>query len=326
VNIIGSNAKTVLIQHQHRWANRLQTSLLILFLIGISSFSGSLLFGELGLWLAIGGAIFAVFLEPIAAWRLTLQLYRARPIYPDEAPNLWHAIRVLAERAELPSIPVLYYVPSSMINAFAIGNRNHAAIALTDGLLSQLSQRELVGVLGHEIAHIANGDLKVMGLADFVSRLTNLFSGAGQLMVLISLPVLFLEGYNIEFNLPALLILIFSPHLAILAQLGLSRVREYDADLKSATLTGDPMGLAYALARIEKVSGSWLKILLPGWGNPEPSWLRSHPPTEERVKRLQQYSNSYPNGPRLSLADLPANYVLQVLNHSPRWRIGGLWR
>lgn len=326
MNIIGSDVKTELIQHQHRWANRLQTSLLILFLIGISSFSGSLLFGEVGLWLAIGGAIVALFLEPIAAWRLTLQLYRARPIYPDEAPNLWHAIRLLAERAELPSTPVLYYVPSSMINAFAIGNRNHAAIALTDGLLRQLSQRELVGVLGHEIAHIANGDLKVMGLADFVSRLTNLFSGAGQLMVLISLPVLFLEGYNVEFNLPALLILIFSPHLAILAQLGLSRVREYDADLKSAILTGDPMGLAHALVRIEKVSGSWLKLLLPGWGNPQPSWLRSHPPTEERVKRLQQYANSYPNRQRLSLADLPANYVLQILNHSPRWRIGGLWR
>lgn len=326
MNTIGRRAKTESIQHQHRWANRLQTGLLIVFLIGISSLSGSLIFGEAGLWLAIGGAIFALFLEPIAAWRLTLQLYRARPIHPEQAPNLWHAMRVLAARAELPATPVLYYVPSSMINAFAIGNRDHAAIALTDGLLSQLSQRELVGVLGHEIAHIANGDLKVMGLADFVSRLTNLFSGAGQLMLLISLPLLILEGYNLDFNLPALLILIFSPHLAILAQLGLSRVREYDADLTSATLTGDPMGLAYALARIEKVSGSWLTILLPGWGNPEPSWLRSHPPTDERVRRLQQYVNSYPNRQRLMLADLTSGYVLQGLNQSPRWRIGGLWR
>jgi heat shock protein HtpX len=315
-----------LLKQQHIWVNRLQTSLLVLFLIGISSLTGSLLFGELGFWLACGSALFALLFEPMTAWRLTLKLYRARPIYPAEAPTLWRTIQVLADRAELPSTPVLYYVPSTVINAFAIGNRKHSAIALTDGLLSQLSQRELVGVLGHEIAHVANGDLKVMGLADYISRLTNLFSGAGQLMFLITLPVMFVEGYGIEFNPLALLILIFSPHLAILAQLGLSRVREYDADLKSALLTGDPMGLAYALARIERVSGSWLAILLPGWGNPEPSWLRSHPATEERIKRLEEYAQSYPYQQVLSEIELPPNYVFKVSRHAPRWRIGGLWR
>lgn len=314
------------IRHRHLWVNRLQTALLVLFLIGISGLSGGLLFGEMGLWLALGSAMFALLFEPIAAWRLTLQLYRARPLHPDQAPVLWDIVRVLAERAELPSTPVLYYVPSSVINAFAVGNRKHSAIALTDGLLGQLSQRELVGVLGHEIAHIAHGDLKVMGLADYVSRLTHLFSGAGQLLVVISLPVLFLEGYGIEFNLPALLILIFSPHLAILAQLGLSRVREYDADLKSALLTGDPMGLAYALARIEKAGASWWALVLPGWGNPEPSWLRSHPPTELRIKRLQQYADSNPYRQRLAVAEWAPNGFVRVVSRAPRWYIGGLWR
>jgi heat shock protein HtpX len=86
------------------------------------------------------------------------------------------------------------------------------------------------------------------------------------------------------------------------------------------------MGLAYALARIERVSGSWLAILLPGWGNPEPSWLRSHPATEERIKRLEQYAQSYPYQQVLSEIELPPNYVFKVSRHAPRWRIGGLWR
>ena len=315
-----------LIKHQHLWVNRLQTCLLVLFLMAVSSLTGSLLFGELGFWLACASALFALLFEPFTAWRLTLKLYRARLIDPFEAPTLWRATQILADRAELPSTPVLYYIPSAVINAFAIGNRKHSAIALTDGLLSQLNQRELIGVLGHEIAHISNGDLKVMGLADFISRLTHLFSGAGQLMFLVALPIMFVEGYGIQFNPLALIILIFSPHLAILAQLGLSRVREYDADLKSALLTGDPMGLASALARIERASGSWLAILLPGWGNPEPSWLRSHPSTEERIKRLKQYAESNPQPAVLSEIQWPSRYVLKASTHSPRWRIGGLWR
>jgi len=314
------------ITHQHHWSNRLQTLLLMVILFGISSLTGSLIFGELGFWLASAGTVFVLVFEPLATWRLTLQLYRARPIHPAEAPVLWQIVQRLALRAELPSIPALYYVPSSVINAFAVGNRKRSAIALTDGLLQQLNQRELIGVLGHEIAHIAHDDLKVMGLADFVSRLTNVFSGAGQLLLLVSLPLLFLEGYTVQVNPVALMLLIFSPHLAMLAQLGLSRVREYDADLKSAMLTGDPMGLAYALARIERVQRGWLSILLPGWGNPEPSWLRSHPSTDERIKRLKQYAADRPSEQWLPDSDLPLSYRANRYNRAPLWRIGGFWR
>lgn len=314
------------ITHQHHWANRLQTILLIVLLFGISGLTGSLLFGELGFWLAAASATFALLFEPVASWRLTLQLYGARPIYPAEAPVLWQIAQTLAARAELPSTPILYYVPSRVINAFAAGNRNHSAIALTDGLLSQLTQRELTGVLGHEIAHIAHGDLKVMGLADYISRLTNLFSGAGQLMIVLLLPLLFMEGYAVEISPLALILLIFSPHLAILVQLGLSRVREFDADLKSAVITNDPMGLASALAKIEHTQRSWLSILLPGWGNPEPSWLRSHPSTAERINRLTRYAEATHNQQWLEDDRLPLNYIARSYNRAPRWRIGGLWR
>ena len=127
--------------------------------------------------------------------------------------------------------------------------------------------RELTGVLGHEIAHIANEDLRVMGLADSISRLTHLLALLGQLAIVLSLPALLLGVA--EVNWPALLLLAVAPQLALLAQLGLSRVREFDADRLAAELTGDPHGLASALAKIERVSRSWRAWLLPGWGNPD---------------------------------------------------------
>lgn len=306
---------------RHRWLNRLQTALLVLTLLGIAAVAGSLLLGDGGLWLALAAAGFTLLLEPAAASGLTLRLYGARPLYPDEAPDLWAVLRELAARAGLPAVPVPHYVPSGVVNAFATGSKHHAAIALTDGLLRSLTPRELTGVLGHEIAHIANEDLRVMGLADSISRLTHLLALLGQLAIVLSLPALLLGVA--EVNWPALLLLAVAPQLALLAQLGLSRVREFDADRLAAELTGDPHGLASALAKIERVSRSWRAWLLPGWGNPEPSWLRTHPATAERIERL------------LELAPLPAmppfpsaRFVPEVTvsPRPPRWRTGGLWR
>ncbi len=306
-------------------ADRLQTLLLIALLLVISSSVGSLLLGEIGLWLALGGALFILLVEPIAAWRMTLRLYRAQPIHPAEAPQLWQIAQTLAARAGLANVPTLFYIPSSTLNAFAIGHDRHAAIALTDGLLSRLTLRELCGVLGHEIAHVAHGDLLVMGLADYISRLTNLFSAAGQIMLLFTLPILFIEGYDVRLNLFSIFLLLFSPQLAILAQLGLSRIREYDADQKSAMLTGDPMGLASALAKIERSSRSWLELLLPGWGNPQPSWLRSHPPTEKRIERLEEYAEALVHSLPASATDQPVNYITNAMLRTPRWRFVGFW-
>jgi heat shock protein HtpX len=123
-----------------------------------------------------------------------------------------------------------------------------------------------------------------MGLADSVSRLTSLLALMGQIAILLSLPALLVGAAEVYW--PGLLLLAASPQLALLAQLGLSRVREFDADRLAAELTGDPQGLR---PRWRKSSGSaapgaaWL---WPGWGNPEPSWLRTHPATQERISRL----------------------------------------
>ena len=304
---------------RHRWLNRLQTALLVLTLLGIAAVAGSLLLGDGGLWLALAAAGFTLLLEPAAASGLTLRLYGARPLYPDEAPDLWAVLRELAARAGLPAVPVPHYVPSGVVNAFATGSKHHAAIALTDGLLRSLTPRELTGVLGHEIAHIANEDLRVMGLADSISRLTHLLALLGQLAIVLSLPALLL-GVT-EVNWPALLLLAVAPQLALLAQLGLSRVREFDADRLAAELTGDPHGLASALAKIERVSRSWRAWLLPGWGNPEPSWLRTHPATAERIERLLELAPPPAMPPFPSARFVPE---VTVSPRPPRWRTGGL--
>ena len=301
---------------QHRWLNRLQTGLLILTLIGIAAAAGSLLFGESGLWLALFAVAGTLLLEPVAASALSLRLYRVRALHPQEAHEMWALLR------ELPATPVPHYVPSAVVNAFATGSKQEASIALTDGLLRRLSPRELAGVLAHEIAHIASEDLRVMGLADSVSRFTSLLALMGQIAILLSLPALLVGAAEVYW--PGLLLLAASPQLALLAQLGLSRVREFDADRLAAELTGDPQGLASALAKIERVSRSWRAWLWPGWGNPEPSCLRTHPATQERIARL------------LTLAPGPASalplHAPQFLPESaltprpPRWHPSGLWR
>lgn len=120
-------------------------------------------------------------LEPVAASALSLRLYRVRALHPQEAHKMWALLRELPARAGLPATPVPHYVPSAVVNAFATGSKQEASIALTDGLLRSLSPRELAGVLVHEVAHIANEDLRVMGLADSDSRLTSLLALMGQI-------------------------------------------------------------------------------------------------------------------------------------------------
>jgi len=307
---------------RHRWLNRLQTALLVLTLPGIAAVAGSLLLGDGGLWLALAAAGFTLLLEPAAASGLTLRLYGARPLYPDEAPDLWAVLRELAARAGLPAVPVPHYVPSGVVNAFATGSKQEASIALTDGLLRSLSPRELAGVLVHEVAHIANEDLRVMGLADSDSRLTSLLALMGQIAIQLSLPAQLVGAAEVYW--PGLLLLAASPQLALLAQLGLSRVREFDADRLAAELTGDPQGLASVLAKIERVSRSWRAWLWPGWGNPEHSCLRTRPATQERIARLLTLAP----GPASALPLRAPHFLPEsaLATRPPRWRPSGLWR
>ena len=273
---------------KHSWRNRLQTFALVLALFGISALSGYLLSGFDGIWVALVASTIALLLEPTAAARLTLRLYRARPLPFADAPELWRIMQQIARRAELVAVPQLHYTPGLEVNAFAVGNQRNAAIVLSAGLLSTLSQREIAGVLAHETAHITRGDLRVMNLADYVSRVTTVLAITGILLLMLTLPWL-IEG-QARINWFGLVLLAISPHIAVAVQMGLSRVREFDADIEAARLTGDPQGLASALVKIESSSRTWRFWELPGARDQNPSWLRTHPDTKERIRRLLSLS------------------------------------
>jgi heat shock protein HtpX len=254
-----------------------------------------------------------------------LRLYGAQPLRADEAPLLHDALVQLARRAELPALPALYWIPSRMVNAFTVGSRRAPTIALSDGMLRTLNLREMVAVLAHEISHIRNNDIRVMALADMISRMTSLLSLFGQFLVLVNLPLLIWTEQQI--NWLAIALLVFAPHLALMAQLGLSRTREFNADLNAARLTGDPQGMAQALLKIEQLHQSLFEnLVLPGWRVPEPSWLRTHPRTEERVQRLMQLQ---PMTPAPDLAPWDGDVFdgdgRRGSERRPRYHVSGLW-
>jgi len=313
--------------HQHSVANRLQSALLLLLMGGFLGLVGWLLWGIKGvLMLVLLGLILMLFNPGTTPW-LIMRMYGGVRLSTDQAPLLQSALLELSKRAGLSHIPSLYYIPSRIVNAFALGQRDDAAIAVSDGLLRTLDSRETVAVLAHELSHVRNNDIRVMGVADLFSRLTSLLSLFGLLLLILNLPLVLLGAVGV--NWYAILVLIFAPNLSALAQLGLSRTREYDADLNAVNLTGDPEGLARALVKIEQTSGSFLKrILLPGRRAPEPSLLRSHPPTDERVRRLMQLKDSQLNAPlaiQLRQDNLPDFMVSALTQRTPRWRITGLW-
>jgi heat shock protein HtpX len=311
-------------RRRHKVRNVLHSILLLGGIIVLLALCGWALFGPEGL-VGMGlGAALAFAFSPQISPHLVLRMYRARALRPRDLPEVMAMLRTLAERARLERAPRLYYVPSAMLNAFAVGGRDDAVIAVTDGMLRALTLRELVGVLAHEISHIRNRDLWLMGIADLAGRLTRLMAVFGFALVLVGLP-LWLSGAG---GVPLLLIplLVFAPHISTLLQLALSRAREFEADLDAAGLTGDPGGLASALAKLERYQRSaWEQILLPGQRLPDPSILRTHPPTAERIARLQSLSGAP------SLPPLPAQGAARIatawpaVHRSPRARLIGFW-
>lgn len=312
---------------RHAWRNRVQSVLLLGAMGAFLALLGWLVWGPDGILILVTVGVFGVAMNPgVSPWWV-MRLYGARPISPQQIPRLSSLAGRLAARAELRKTPDLYYVPSRMLNAFAVGTRHRAAIAVTDGLLRRLSLREVAGVLAHEISHVRNNDLWVMGLADLFSRATNLLSLVGQFLLVLNLPLMFFNQTSI--NWFAILLLILAPGVSALAQLALSRTREYDADLDAARLTGDPEGLAQALAKIEGEQGGWLeRIFMPGRHIPEPSLLRTHPQTDERIARLLALRPQLPGFDREWLpghsSDIASTFGRPV-DRLPRWHISGLW-
>ena len=305
-------------------SNALQATLLVITLAGLLGLLAWIVGGGQLAVFALGMVVVLYLANPAASPRLVMMLYPGRVLHPDEAPRQYAILAELARRAGLPRVPRLYYVPSSVMNAFATGRRDDAMVALSDGLLRRLDLREQAGVLAHEVSHVANGDLAVMAFADLVSRITGSFGLFGQILLLLSLPAALVTDVGVPWL--ALAILLAAPTLSALVQLALSRNREYEADLSAAELTGDPAGLASALEKLERYQGRfWEQILMPGRRVPDPSLLRTHPETADRIERLLALV------PRPSRSGLPLPEDASVPGVGmpqpgrPRYRLPGIW-
>lgn len=305
-------------------SNALQATLLVITLAGLLGLLAWIVGGGQLAVFALGMVVVLYLANPAASPRLVMMLYPGRVLHPDEAPHQYAILAELARRAGLPRVPRLYYVPSSVMNAFATGRRDDAMVALSDGLLRRLDLREQAGVLAHEVSHVANGDLAVMAFADLVSRITGSFGLFGQILLLLSLPAALVTDVGVPWL--ALAILLAAPTLSALVQLALSRNREYEADLSAAELTGDPAGLASALEKLERYQGRfWEQILMPGRRVPDPSLLRTHPETADRIERLLALV------PRPSRSGLPFAEDASVPGVGmpqpgrPRYRLPGIW-
>jgi len=307
----------------HKLRNVLHSVLLMLGMAMIAAACAWAIWGWEGVLWAMAAVAVTMIVTPSIPPALVLSLYRARSLGRQEFPEGYGLLEELSRRAGLPGVPRLHYIPSTVANAFAVGNRRDAAIAVSDGMLRSLSARELAGVLAHEISHIANNDLWIMTLADAMSRATTVLSQVGVFLLLLNLPLVLAGAATVPWSL--VLVLVLSPIAMSLLQLALSRAREYEADVDAAGLSGDPEGLASALLKLEPQQGRiWESLLMPGRNVPDPSLLRTHPPTEERVRRLLalagQAARPAPGGRRL---DVPGTYP--TVGTAPRWRWPGIW-
>jgi heat shock protein HtpX len=313
-------------------ANTLHTILLIFALAVLAGFVGFVLGGRMGL---IGAVLFTVFgfaMGSRASAALVLRMYKAQPIHPGQAPQLFEIYNELCRRAELSPYPKLYYIPTRMPNAFAVGVGDSSAVAVTDGIIRMMNPREIAGILAHEITHVQCRDTSVLGVADIFSRTISVMSRIGLLMMFFSFSSFFGDS-PIPFWVTGA-ILFFSPTVAVMLQLALSRTREFNADKGAAELTGDPYGLASALKKLDRLAqgGMLQKILRPGMRRQQPAMLRTHPPTEDRVDALMEVAKDLEANESLPQLMMPPQRRIPPadrpkVRQRPRYRfLSGIWR
>lgn len=282
--------------------NKLKITILLAGLTGIILLIGNYLGGQQGVIMAL---IFSAAINIGSYWfsdKIVLAMYGAKEISPQQNPHLHKIIEELIKEAKLPK-PRLYLVPMAIPNAFATGrNKNHAVVAVTDGLLKLLDEKELRGVLAHELSHIKNLDMLVSSIA---ATLAGAISYLAQMAYFAGI----MRGYSRDSDsrggggnaLGAIALLILTPIIAILLHLAISRSREYLADETGAEIAKDPLGLASALKKLHNYSQSHPLVGEPKYEatahlfivNPfKPSLLMTlfstHPPVAERVKRLER--------------------------------------
>lgn len=234
--------------------------------------------------------------------KLVLRMHRARPVSQAEAPALHRMVEEVARAAGIPK-PRVFVIPERQPNAFATGrNPEHGVVAVTEGIVTMLSERELRGVIAHELAHIKNRDILVATVAAGIAAAVSYIANAAQFAVIFGMGRSDDEG---ESPFGALLMALIAPLVATLIQLGISRSREYLADETAARLTGDPEGLARALEKLERGAAAIpahvepatasLFIVSPLAGRQTFTRLFStHPPMQDRIARLRSAASQLP--------------------------------
>jgi heat shock protein HtpX len=293
--------------------NLIRTGLLLIGMLILLVAVGWLLIGPQGMiWMGAFGLLMA-FLSFQIPTETIMRFYRARPLTTQQAPYLNRIIQQLSRKAKLKKEPQLYYIASNSVNAFATGRQSDPGIAVTHGLLRQLSAKEVTAVLAHELSHVAHNDMRLKGLTNVMGRMTRSFSLIGQILLFINLPLLVMGEET--FPWLGILLLIIAPTLSTLMMLAISRTREFDADLEAARLTGDPNSLADALLKLDYINRSSAMRPLT---HRIPRWMSTHPQMDERIKRLRELAPRYES--RISWEALD-----RFLRQSPFFRQTGFW-
>lgn len=279
--------------------NRVKTAMLLAILTALLIWAGQALGGQQGLVIGLG---FAIVMNVSGYWysdKIVLRMYGAQEVSEAQAPELYSIVRTLAQAAQIP-MPKVYIIPEAAPNAFATGrNPEHAAVACTQGLLRLLNREEIAGVLGHELGHVRNRDTLIMVVAATLAGAISMIASIAQWGLIFGGG----RSSNDEGSNPfALLVgIIVAPLAAMLVQMAISRSREFLADEQGARLSGNPLALASALRKIEGFSRqapmqhggpatAHLFIINPFSAGAVAKLFSTHPPTEERIARLEQFA------------------------------------
>lgn len=275
--------------------SQIKTVLLLGLLSALIIFLGGMMGGRTGIMIALG---LALVMNVASYWysdKIVLAMYHAREVGPDEAPMLHRMVGELAQAAGVPK-PRICVVPEQAPNAFATGrNPENGVIAVTDGIMRLLSPEELRGVLAHEMAHIANRDILIQTIASVMGSAITSIANMLQFAAIFGRSSSNEEGGGMN-PLAAILMAMLAPVAAMLVQMAISRSREYLADETGARYCGQPLALAGALSRLETYnrqipmqanpSTESMFIVSPLSGSSMANLFSTHPPMEERIRRL----------------------------------------